>query len=489
MSSSKEIFFALLKSSLGIFSKIVFNAGVIKIIAVIMGPYGLGLFAQIRQIWQTSVIIGSLNSGAAVIQGISSRQGLDKKKYTSVIFWLILIFNIVVSLIVLFFSSEISFYFLKSTEPESIMVVRLISIASFIGVFLIFFSSILNGFYAIGRYSIVTAFGSFTLILIAWPFVSNAENFGVEFVYMLIISEGFALALCIFFLVKGNLFTLSWPVNIIEFSYLKDFFKTSFILLITGVFTMLVMLFIRILIIEKYDFYGVGIFDAAWLLCMVYVLVITKSFGTYFLPKLSGLNDLSQRNNLLNEGLRIVLIISVPLIVIMISFKPLIINLLYSNEFSESINIMKWMLIGDFFKIVSWFLAYTILAYKDMKVFLWSEIFFFTALLLGVFITINFFGSYEGLGIVFLIVSIPYFIFTIRYNQLKHEFRLNKFLTIALISAFIVIIFSSILTWDIHTLNYQIASINIFIGIIFSCLLLNENERKKILNFINKNNF
>ena len=121
MNSSREIFYALTKSSLGISSKIVFNAVAIKIIAVFMGPSGVGLFSQIRQLWQTFITIGSMNSGAAVIQGISSRKKLNKNSFTSAIFWIIFIINTLVSLLIFFFSNEISQYFLKSSAYESIL--------------------------------------------------------------------------------------------------------------------------------------------------------------------------------------------------------------------------------------------------------------------------------------------------------------------------------------------------------------------------------
>ena len=78
MNSSKEIFYALAKSGFGVLSKIIFNAIALKIIALLMGPSGVGLFSQIRQLWQTFITIGSMNSGAVVIQGISSREKSKK---------------------------------------------------------------------------------------------------------------------------------------------------------------------------------------------------------------------------------------------------------------------------------------------------------------------------------------------------------------------------------------------------------------------------
>lgn len=483
MNSSKEIFYALTKSSLGVSSKIVFNAVAIKIIAVFMGPSGVGLFSQIRQLWQTFVTIGSINSGAAVIQGVSSRKKIDKNSFTCSIFWAVFVVNSLVSLLIIFYAYEISQYFLKSLGHESIQAIRWLALSSFISVFLIFFSSILNGYNAIGRYSIVIAIGSFSLMVLTWPIALKSSNFILGIVYLLIISELIALIACIALLIKSNLFRLSLPSNIFASSDIKNFFKTSSVLLVTGICTMLVLLSIRLLIIDNYGFYGAGIFDAAWLLCMVYVLVITKSFGTYFLPKLSGIQDLNVRNNLLNEGIRIVILVSVPVIVTMISLKPLILSMLYTVDFMESLDIIKWMLIGDFFKIISWLLAFTMLAYKDMKIFLWSELIFLSALLLGIIVSLNFIDSYESIGIIFFAVSVPYFIFTVRYNQIKHGFKLNKLILLTMLVAFTIIIISSITTWDIVDIDYRVAIVNVIISVIFSWFVLTKNERNFIIRF------
>jgi len=481
MSFSKEIFSAMFKSGIGAAGKIVSNAVAVKIIAVIMGPYGVGLFAQIRQIWQTTITIGSINSGTAIVQGVSSRKGIEKISYISTAFWIVSATNAIISFLVFFYAFEISRYFLNSVTNESEMAVKYLSLVVFFGVYLIFFSSLLNGYHAIGRHSIVTTIGGVVVMLLAWPVVTISGNFGLEFVWMLTASEFVALSVCIFFLIKGKLFSLFWPTRFIRFNLIIDFFRTSSILLVTGIFTMASLLWIRAFIVDKYGFYGMGIFDAAWLLCMVYVLVVTKSFSAYFLPKLSSIDNPSERNSLMSEGMRIVVLITVPVIVAMISLKPLIISFLYTSEFIESLNIMKWMLIGDFFKIISWFLAFTILAYKDMKVFLWSELIFSSSLLVGMYVSVKLTETYESIGIVFMAISITYFIFTVIYNKIKHGLKLDKTILANISLAIVIIIISSINTWDALVVDYRIVTVNIVASIIFSWFTLNKSERDRLL--------
>tara|TARA_B100000795_G_C22771588_1_gene428118 strand:+ start:158 stop:1612 length:1455 start_codon:yes stop_codon:yes gene_type:complete len=480
---SSQIFSAIFKSGLGTIGKVFFNAIAIKIIALLMGPSGVGIFSQLRQLWQTSVTIGSLNSGVAIVQGASSKEDSEKSFFINSIFWTVTLVNSLTSVLLVYYSKEVSVFFLNSSSNESIEAIKWLALASFFGVYLIFFSSVLTIYYAIGRYSIVAATSGFVLLIFAWPAANKSGVFVVELVWMIIISEFIALLLCIVFLVKDRLLP-SLKVRL-KFNFIFEFFKTSYVLLVTGIFAMTSLLFIRGMIIDKYGFYGAGIFDASWMLCMVYVLILTKSFGTYFLPKLSSMNDANERNILVVEGLRIVILISVPVIVFMISFKPLILNLLYTNEFIESLTIMKWMLLGDFFKILSWLLAFLIIANKDMKVFLLLELISTSFLLFGVHISIKYFGTFESIGIIFMLIYIPYFIFTLIYNQLMHGLKLNKSIITFGSFGLLVIIASAINTWHALSVNYLVSSLNVIMSIIFTWLVLKQNERSWLLNKFN----
>jgi len=106
-----------------------------------------------------------------------------------------------------------------------------------------------------------------------------------------------------------------------------------------------------------------------------------------------------------------------------------------------------------------------------------------SSLLIGIIISLNFLDTYEGIGFIFFVVSVPYFIFTVRYNQIKHGLKFNKIIILTMLMAFTIIIISSIITWDVVVINYHIAAINIIVSIIFSWFVLKKNERKLVINF------
>ena len=148
-------------------------------------------------------------------------------------------------------------------------------------------------------------------------------------------------------------------------------------------------------------------------------------------------------------------------------------------------DILKWMLIGDFFKILSWLLAFSIIAQKDMRIFFWLQIVSDSLLLFGSYISIKYFGTLETLGIVFMVISIFYFFPTLLYNLIKNELKITKSLIIFSSLGFLIISITSINSWNDISINYWLAAFHILLSIIFSFYVLKKNERAWIINKLN----
>ena len=93
----------------------------------------------------------------------------------------------------------------------------------------------------------------------------------------------------------------------------------------------------------------------------------------------------------------------------MLAFAPYVVSLLYSSEFVESVNILRWQVLGDLFKVISWPLGYIVLAQGRAKVFFFTEISW--NLLYGglVYIGLDGYGLVST-GISFLVAYVFYFI-------------------------------------------------------------------------------
>ena len=102
-------------------------------------------------------------------------------------------------------------------------------------------------------------------------------------------------------------------------------------------------LLIRRILIQRLGLDAAGVFDAAWTICMMYVLTLLSALSNVYLPKLAACNTIEEERHLLQVVLKLVLAAFVPLVCAMIAARGFLIELLYSPAFSDAASIIRWM--------------------------------------------------------------------------------------------------------------------------------------------------
>ena len=226
-----------------------------------------------------------------------------------------------------------------------------------------------------------------------------------------------------------------------------EFLKVASATLVTGLVGTGSVLIIRAAVSKYQGYAGAGIFDAGWTLSMTYVMLILTSFNAYYLPTLGKLKTQAQaRNNLIQQYFKFATLASIPLIASVMLLKPWVIELLYSREFIPAIHMMRWMLLGDFFKISSWVLAMPMLAYADMRPYVISELLWNAGLVLLGYIALRMGAGIENIGIIFMILYFLYFLYTYYYCKRKFKLTLSLNLKLTWISGFAFLFGISFLT-------------------------------------------
>jgi len=119
-----------------------------------------------------------------------------------------------------------------------------------------------------------------------------------------------------------------------------------------------------------------GLWEGMNRISAMYLMVITSSFTVYYLPRLSEITDpLELRREIYKSYAIIVpaLLVGFGLIYLLRFF---IIKLLFTPEFASMQSLFIWQLLGDFFKICSWLLAFLMVAKAMAKAFITTEIVF-----------------------------------------------------------------------------------------------------------------
>ena len=131
----------------------------------------------------------------------------------------------------------------------------------------------------------------------------------------------------------------------------------------------------RVILNRELDLQAVGHFQAAAALSMVYVGFVLQAMGLDFMPRLTEVADDHEAcNRLVNEQSEISLLLAGPGIVATVVLAPVIIPLLYSGKFEPAIDILRLQCFGVLLKVASWPIAFVLIAKARRATLLLTEI-------------------------------------------------------------------------------------------------------------------
>ena len=153
-----------------------------------------------------------------------------------------------------------------------------------------------------------------------------------------------------------------------------------------------------------------------------YISLITGAFGTYYLPTLSKLTDKQDIRDLIQRVLLFTAVVSTAVIVVLTLLKKELILLLFSAEFTPSLNLLRWLLIADYIKLLSWVLAFPMLAFSHLRLYFISEVVANVGLLGVCYWSLANSSSLEGIGMAVLTLYSCYLLFTLWFVWQYYRF-------------------------------------------------------------------
>ena len=380
--------------------------------AIFTGPAGVAIIGQFANFVAIILTVsnGAINNGVVKYTAEYDSDELKLKKLLSTA----LKISIFCSLFFGFFLFISADYFSNLILKNSIYknAIRVL------GVTIIFYSlnnlliSILNGKSQIRRYTIVNTFGSiigliFTVLLVYFYKTEGA-------LYSIVLSQSIIFFITLFFVIKSNWFSWSYFKYPLDIELAKKLGNFSLMALVSVFTAPVVQILLRDMVISKIGLDSAGYWQGMMKVSDGYLLLITTALSTYYLPKLSSLKEDKDLRDEMFYGYKIIMpVVFIGCLVIYL-LRFFIIKLLYTNSFIEMEQLFLFQLIGDFFKIAAWLIAYLMLAKAMTKIFIITEIVFsLTYLILG-YICVDLYGLI-GITIAFVINYFIYFIFMISY--------------------------------------------------------------------------
>lgn len=186
----------------------------------------------------------------------------------------------------------------------------------------------------------------------------------------------------------------------------KDMLKMGFYLSLSGTFAGVIAYVVRIFISQEGSVDDVGFYTAGFAIINTYVGMIFSAMGMDYYPRLAGVaQDKVKFNQVIQQQAEVALLIIGPILCIFLIFINWGILLLYSQQFLPIYEMLLWAALGVFFKAASWPFGFAILSKGDSKVFMLKEIAINLALLGLNVLGFSLYGL-SGLGISYLLLYV-----------------------------------------------------------------------------------
>jgi len=415
---------SIIKSFFGTLSAIFSITVITKILATYIGPNAIAYFSLFREYNKLITQSISFKSNDALVQNLKKNyHNRNFEINSSILRFLIIFFSIyilLVSLILFFFQHKI----LIKLELESFNTLLILFITGILGGINIVSIAFLNSNNKLLQLSISESIGYLfvTLLVVVFPlFFDNPDKIA----YILFTINLVWLFFTILFNLKNPILR---KINLssfkFKFSHIRGFISLSIgslIVVIAGIYT---NLHVKYKIIDLLGINGLGIFESAWTISSVYLLLLFSTFNKHVLPNFSIVKPEKINNTIENYISTSSFFISI-MILTLLTFKEDIILLLYSDKFVESSSMLSLILIADYMKMISWILTLLMIAKNKTKLFVYGS-FFFNIVLIFCMQFLQAENALIEFSYIYLIVQFVYLIFNLKAISLFTSFSIIK---------------------------------------------------------------
>lgn len=444
-----------------------------KIIAVLLGTVGIGIIGVLQSvidIMRSTYSLGMDTSGVKEIAETKAKE--DKEILDRTVSRFNLWFRITALLALL---TCIALCYPISNwafgNGDYALHIALLSVSVFFVVITTGRSSILQGLRKIPEMAKTTIWGSFIGLIFTIPIYFI---WGVKGIIPAFIVSSFISFLCVeYYYRKLHVKKINIPLKE-AFSDGMGTLKLGLYIVISGLVGTVSMFLIRAFITRNIDVEATGLFQASWVITSVYLGLILRSMGSDFFPRLSAIVDnKAEVKKLVNEQSYIVSVIASPIIVGMLVFSGLVLKILYSSEFTAAATILQWQVLGTFLKVMSWPVAFIMLAKNKGLVFLITEVVFYVVYLLSAYLLYPQYGV-DASGIGYFIAYVVYFPFVFWIGLQISGFHWNREVTIMTLINLVLICFA------FHIAHYYTDSLLWGIGILCISLIYTFCNLRKV---------
>jgi O-antigen/teichoic acid export membrane protein len=400
-----------------------------NLVASWLGPEGVGLFSQLRQIIQGATVGATFGGSNTVVQGLSARSGeAARMNFRKTALKLIGFTGL---LIVVFFVLTVPLlgqFFFASNAADLIQAMYWVALAIALSIASAYALAILNGYRLYYRLALAQISGP--IALSALLFVYWTQGFPFDPV---LLAKCFVLCFAITFTV--GFFSMSRLAKqqariaqgAVPLENKRAFFQLATANLLATLSATAALLLIRSWIIEEHGLAFAGLFDAGWTLTFNYATIFLSACNTFYLPTLTAITKPEEQRVCIQKMAYAVLGSFVAIYFTVLLFDQWFISMLYSVQFLPSISVLQILAIAVIFRAVSWVYGTMILAKGHSLTLLISELILNASMLVSTrYALSSSVSTLESLSWAFLAPQFLYLVFSIEY-ACRNNSRLSRF--------------------------------------------------------------
>lgn len=341
-----------------------------KILAVFLGPGGIGLLAQLNSFDTLVSTLVSIGIGYGITNLISRAQGKDAHLASEADIirtgeWLLLLAYAPISLISIVGSRYLAIALLKE---EKLAHLFLILAAGFLfQFFAFFFESIMQGYKAIKEIALArvtsSVLGFVAVVPLAWFLGIDGAVIGIVAWFL------FRFLMFYFFGIRSGINWLAlWSRGKFHIRKAGIMFKFGSTAFLTNALNALVLLFIRTQIVHHLGSAANGIYQVVWAVSSQYLILVPHSLWAYAYPRITEIvTDEKKVRSELNQTLRLGLLLITPVIFGILSMRDFMIRLLYTPEFLLASKLLLIQIWGDLLRLIVWWMELPLYAAGKLR--------------------------------------------------------------------------------------------------------------------------
>lgn len=332
----------------------------VKVLAVFLGPTGVGIMGLYQNILNTaSTMAGAGLSGSGVRQlAVNQGDEVTQAIVRRVLFWLSMVLGLIGGIILWLVREPVAL--LMSDDAIQAVDVGWLGIGVFLSVIAASHTAFLQGLRRIGEVARVNVISSLVGSLVG---IGSVIWLGHEGVLLFVLAPPIA----------TYIFASLYASRVHQKQALPDwsslYYQSQTLLALgiplmaAGLLTLFSQLLARTLIIRELGADAGGYFQAAWAISMTYLSFVLTAMAADYLPRLTEvIHDSKKAIQAVNEQTEMALLLAGPVLLAMLTLAPIIIELLYAESFAPAAELLRWQVMGDILKVFGWTMGFILLA-------------------------------------------------------------------------------------------------------------------------------